>query len=340
MHKIPKKIIISIIVPTFNSESTIEQCLKAIRKSSFSNFELIVIDDGSSDDSIKITNKYADKIINNSKNLGKTKSRQKAIKIASGHIIVNIDSDVIIDKDSLKIIDDFFKLNPEYDAITGVLAENTPYKDYLSQYKNLYMNYYFNNLPTEVTFLYGSIFAIRRRILKHIFINYESNYGEDTALGQQLTLLGKKIACNKDLTVTHLRHYSLKDFIKNEFIIPHEWARLFLLNKGASQLGKNGRFAHASLGQIFSLLLSPLVLLFTLLTTTHSMSFFAIWIFLFCAWFLINMSFLNFLYQKRGMFFCLISMVTIFVDDLIKFTGVFSGGIVYFFSILKNEKPF
>ena len=55
--------LVSVIVPTKNSERTIERCLKSIKEQSYKNIELIVVDNYSEDKTFEIANKYADKII-------------------------------------------------------------------------------------------------------------------------------------------------------------------------------------------------------------------------------------------------------------------------------------
>ncbi len=49
---------VSIIVPIYNAENTIERCINSILIQSYKNFELILIDDGSKDNSLKVINKY------------------------------------------------------------------------------------------------------------------------------------------------------------------------------------------------------------------------------------------------------------------------------------------
>jgi len=98
------KPLISIIVPNFNGEKYIEPCLTSVLKSQYPNFELLVVDDGSTDSSVKIINRFknTDKrvtLVLNSKNVGLTKSRNKAIKMAKGDIVIFLDNDTQVKKD-------------------------------------------------------------------------------------------------------------------------------------------------------------------------------------------------------------------------------------------------
>ncbi|HAT4243747.1 glycosyltransferase family 2 protein [Clostridium perfringens] len=87
----------SIIVPAFNSENVIEKCLKSIAKQTYENFEVIIVNDGSTDNTEKICEKFclSDNrfIIVNKVNEGVSKARNIGIKNASGKYIIFVDSD-------------------------------------------------------------------------------------------------------------------------------------------------------------------------------------------------------------------------------------------------------
>ena len=101
------KFFFSIIVPIYNSEKTIEKCLNSIKIQKINNFELIIIDDKSSDKSFQIVNKFKKKIkflkiLKNKKNYCVSASRNRGLKNSSGKYIIFLDSDDILLKKSLK----------------------------------------------------------------------------------------------------------------------------------------------------------------------------------------------------------------------------------------------
>lgn len=99
---------ISIIIPVYNSEKYIRRCLNSILNQTFQDFEIILIDDNSKDNSLKIiseieeTHKDKIKVLKNDKNVGAGASRNKGLKIASGEYITFIDSDDYIEENTLK----------------------------------------------------------------------------------------------------------------------------------------------------------------------------------------------------------------------------------------------
>jgi len=92
---------VSFIIPTLNSERTLEKCLKSIITQKYPSIEIIIIDGGSTDNTISIAKEYATKIFKFRGSLGA--ARQLGIDHASGELIANWDSDIYIpDKDWLR----------------------------------------------------------------------------------------------------------------------------------------------------------------------------------------------------------------------------------------------
>lgn len=113
-----KKIDISVIMPARNAEEFLEDSIRSILNQTFKNFEFIIINDGSTDNSLKIIKKYAKeneriKIINNIKNLGLNKSINKGLKKAKGKYIARFDADDIALPKRLKIQYNYLERNPE-----------------------------------------------------------------------------------------------------------------------------------------------------------------------------------------------------------------------------------
>jgi len=118
-----KKPFFSIVMSVYNGEGYIDQCLQSILGQSFIDFECIVIDDASVDNSLKLLQKYDDKrirIIKNKKNLGLTRSLNKGIKEAKGKYIARIDIDDWWDRNKLKEQYNFLRENPKY----GIVGTN------------------------------------------------------------------------------------------------------------------------------------------------------------------------------------------------------------------------
>ena len=101
---------ISIYIPTYNSDSTIEEVINSVINQSKKLDQIIIIDDGSTDNTKNILKKFDNiEIITNHKNLGIGKSRNIGIKACRNDLVASIDSDVVLETDWLKNILKIFK---------------------------------------------------------------------------------------------------------------------------------------------------------------------------------------------------------------------------------------
>lgn len=118
-----KSISVSIIVPVYNSEKYIENLLNDIIKQSFSDFEVIIINDGSQDGSQVILDQYArkDRRIHpiEVKNSGVSKARNLGLSLAKGKYIRFVDADDRLEADSLQYLMEVAEKDEELDLIIG-----------------------------------------------------------------------------------------------------------------------------------------------------------------------------------------------------------------------------
>lgn len=97
-------IFLSIIIPVYNVEAYLENCLFSILNQNFKEYEILLIDDGSTDNSGKICDNYANKykniVVVHQPNLGVSSARNKGLSLAKGKYLHFIDSDGTIDADT------------------------------------------------------------------------------------------------------------------------------------------------------------------------------------------------------------------------------------------------
>lgn len=107
MHKhSTEKITVSIIVPVFNADRYLYECLQSISSQSYNNIEIICINDGSSDHSLEIINSFATmdsriKVISK-ENGGLSSARNAGLNVSSGEFITFVDADDILDPHAIK----------------------------------------------------------------------------------------------------------------------------------------------------------------------------------------------------------------------------------------------
>lgn len=123
------KMKISIVVPVYNVENYLPYCIESISEQTYSNLEIILVDDGSTDKSLQICNEYAKKDnrikVLHKENGGNTSARKAGIQIATGEYIGFIDSDDWIEAEMYEKMSEWIeKYNPDV-VCTGYYIDNT-----------------------------------------------------------------------------------------------------------------------------------------------------------------------------------------------------------------------
>lgn len=106
------RVIVSVVMPCYNSERFIEESILSVLHQSFQDFELIIVDNGSSDKSLEIIEKYASQDSRISlffSDNGAALARQKGIEVSSGKYIAFLDTDDLWHEDKLKYQTDFME---------------------------------------------------------------------------------------------------------------------------------------------------------------------------------------------------------------------------------------
>lgn len=114
---------VTIIIPVYNSEKYIGRCLDSVISQSYTDFKILVVNDGSKDNSQQIINEYKSKypekiILIEQENKGVAVTRNESIKKAMGKYIMFIDNDDFIDKDYIKTYISTIEKG-DYDAVIG-----------------------------------------------------------------------------------------------------------------------------------------------------------------------------------------------------------------------------
>ena len=102
----------SIIIPVYNVEKYIKKCLDSVFAQTFKDYEVIVVNDGTQDNSIELIKDYNIRIINQ-KNQGLSVARNTGVKHATGEYLLFLDSDDYLEKNTLREIKKSLKNNPD-----------------------------------------------------------------------------------------------------------------------------------------------------------------------------------------------------------------------------------
>ena len=206
------KNLVSFIISTYNGQETLDQAISSILSQSHINLEILIIDDGSTDDSFDIIQKYANederiKTYKNPRNIGLTKSLNFLIEQAKGEFIARQDDDDISKENRIeKQLDFLIKYN--LDAVTS--------RAKIIGSDNLMPNlsYYF---PTKVVIKYKNPFIHGTLLIKKEILNGQNNYDERFYYSQDYKLMTDLIKSNKKIRIIKEPLYLIN--MKNNTII-------------------------------------------------------------------------------------------------------------------------
>ncbi len=222
-----KSNLVSVVVPVKNSEKTISKTLGSILNQSYKRIEIIVIDDGSTDNTEKTIkevvkeNKYKIKIryLKNGKNLGPAITRNKGIKNAKGKVIFFTDSDCFVPE---KWLEKIMKEYTERD-IGGVGGYLEPGEKNFVAWLERMQNKYLLKIGNEKVTGYGECptgYTNSMTYLKEALIkvngfdeNFKFPSGEDFDLKKRICKAGYKLVY-LPLPITHLENYDFDYLLK------------------------------------------------------------------------------------------------------------------------------
>ena len=322
---------ISIIIPVYNSSLTLKECLEAIFNSNFKNFEVIVISDNSTDNSVGIAKQYQCKIIELSENKGPAFARNEGAKISEGDILLFVDSDVIIKKDALNYLSEKFLQN-EIDAIQGIYSHEPTYKSIITQYQMSYNCYYIwpENKKYAST-LSTCCLAIRKKIflnLKGFNVNFKRPSAEDEEFGYFLIDKGYKILILRELNVEHRVNYNLKHFIKKKFYTYIDVMKEYLRNKTYVKKIKQTNYSKVLAG-IVILGLIILTVIGTIIFLNKTILY--IFLTLNIAFLLLHTGFMRFVGRTKGLTKAFGVVAVCYIDTFLMLVGLLYGSLSYFF---------
>lgn len=222
MNNKPK---ISVIIPCFNAEKYIYNCLTSVLASDCNNYEIVVVNNGSTDASTKIISSFSKKnkvrAINLYPNIGPTKARNTGAKIATGKYLLFLDADTLIKPDCLPKIVSEFEVNANLGAVQCQLLKGEGEKlDGIGHFLS------FTGFPYEVGVdenpknyqdrknIFGAktaAVAVKREVFKKIGCFDEDYFmhGEDTDLSWRIWLAGFQIIYLPTASAYHFGKSSL-----------------------------------------------------------------------------------------------------------------------------------
>jgi glycosyltransferase involved in cell wall biosynthesis len=223
--------LISVIVPNRNSASTIGKCLEAALRSGYRDFEVVVADDCSTDGSVEIIHKYPVRLVRLNKHSGAAAARNEGARAAKGKVLFFIDSDCIMQPDTIEIASKAFHAHPE-DVSGGTYTPIAHDRGFFSTFQSLFVNYSETKNPRP------DYVATHAMVISKILFDGSGGFDEefmpileDVEFSHRLRRMGVLLRMRPALQVEHIFNFNLWGSLKNAFRKSFYWTMYSLKNR-------------------------------------------------------------------------------------------------------------
>jgi len=310
---------ISIIIPVYNADETIGKCLESIFLINYPNYEVIIVNDGSSDKAAEIASVFPCRIVALDRNYGAGTARNRGIKYADGEILAFTDSDCIVPSDWLG------KILPHFDdSEVGGVGGGYGFcagESYLEKFAFWELVYRRSEFPKYVSAVVSNNFACRKKIFEELggFSEYFKGAGMEDIIFT-FALSGKyKLVWDKENNVGHYFRNNLKDYLKQQYVFAYRDAlvAVFIPSIASVEI-----FRHKNnFLQPLSFYLSH----FFIFAAIYSFKFTALSFLFLSLMFIVNLNFFRFLRKMEPLFPFWKKLVYVYIRNFVWSIGLING---------------
>ncbi|MEZ5290869.1 MAG: glycosyltransferase [Vicinamibacterales bacterium] len=227
---------LSIVVPAFNNAGQLQACLQALPAATTAPHEVVVVDDGSTQEIQDVAERNGAACIRLDSNSGPSSARNAGARRATGAVLVFIDSDVVVAPGGIDRLVQPLAADPDLAAVFGSYDNHPNAPGVLSQYRNLLHHYMHQTASPEASTFWAGLGAVRRSVFETIGGFDEQRFSrcmEDIELGYRLRQSGYRIRLERTAQGTHLKRWTLRSVIRTDVhcrAIP--WSQLLIEGKG------------------------------------------------------------------------------------------------------------
>lgn len=221
---------LSIVIPVYNGAETLRVCLEALQNAPGPTREIVVVDDGSTDDSEGVARSFGVRTIRHRDNHSCGVARNTGVEQTTAPIVVFVDADVVIHPEALLRISSFLSKHRDCAAMFGSYDAKPRDPGFVSQYRNLLHRFTHQKGNPEAQTFWTGLGAVRRPAFQRVG-GFNPKYAgiPDVAFGLDLCDAGFRIHLDRDLLCTHLKQWTLRKMVATDvFMRALPWSLLIL----------------------------------------------------------------------------------------------------------------
>jgi glycosyltransferase involved in cell wall biosynthesis len=227
------KDLISVIIPNRNSAASIGECLAAAQASHHGNFEIIVVDDSSDDNSIEIIERYPCRLVRLRRHGGAAQARNAGASHSRGRILFFTDADCLMQPDTLALAAGTLAREGSNAIIGGTYTPAPHDRRFFSRFQSVFINHFETRdapaadyIATHALAMEASVFRGNRGFAEDI-----RPILEDVEFSHRLRRAGCRLVMNPAIQVQHMFNYSLIRSLRNAFTKSLHWTRYAIGNR-------------------------------------------------------------------------------------------------------------
>jgi glycosyltransferase involved in cell wall biosynthesis len=222
---------ISVIIPNHNGSRTIGKCLEALFSSDYDNFEVLVVDDASGDNSVAIIQRFPCRLVTLDSHAGASKARNTGARVGSGDLLFFIDADCVVERDTLSLVNRAAQGRQQ--VVCGGTYTKTAYDDtFFSTFQSVFIHYS-ETKKSEPDYIASHAMVIDRRTFEQSG-GFPENFMpiiEDVEFSHRLKRTGIKLAMDPSILVRHIFNFTLLTSLRNAFRKSRYWTAYSLKNR-------------------------------------------------------------------------------------------------------------
>jgi glycosyltransferase involved in cell wall biosynthesis len=220
---------VSVVIPVYNSPRTLERCLDAVCAQLGPSDEVIVVDDGSTDDLRSVASRFRVTLVRLDRQSGAAAARNRGADRATRPVLLFVDADIVLHPDALVRGRAHFVAS-SVDGVIGSYDDTPEARTLISQFKNLAHHYFHQRAEGRVASFWSGCGFIKRELFLAAGGFDEQRFSrpsiEDVELGWRLTDRGGHIVLDPRIQGTHLKRWTLGGLIKTDvFYRAVPWVR-------------------------------------------------------------------------------------------------------------------